>query len=160
MIRTFAAAAALTALLAAAGPATGKDPALEAAVDAYMRHPVTQRIIDDMWSVDTMRSTLVAQLRARGANLRGDQLDTLTRIVHEELKRVRPAFETLMKDAVLEPYTLEEIGALHRFLETELGGRAMAKSGAMMRSFNAGSAPLLRGMFKRMAARLKAELAR
>ena len=158
MTRTIAAVAATALLLAASAPSFAKDEAaLKAAAAAYVRHPVVQQMIDGMWSGDTMRSALVAQMRARGRTLNDDQVDTLTRIVREELARVRPQFETLMENAVFETYALDEIRALNRFIDTELGARAMAKSGAMMQSFNAAAAPMMRGMFKRMGARIKAE---
>ena len=156
MTRTIAAIAAAALLLAAPSLARD-DAALKAAAGAYVRHPVVQQMIDGMWSSETMRSSVVAQMRASGKALRDDQIDTLTRIVREELARLRPEFETLMENAVFETYALEEIRALNRFIDTELGARAMAKSGAMMQSFNAAAAPMLRGMFKRMGARIKAE---
>ena len=124
-----------------------------------MRHPVVQRMFDDMWSIDTMRSALVAQLRAHGKALRDDRVETLTRILNEEVTRIRPQFEVLMTDAVLETYTLDEIRALNGFLDTELGARAMAKTGRTMRSFNARAAPMYRRLTERIGARVKAELA-
>ena len=158
MTRTIAAVAAAALLLAASAPALARDDAtLKAAAGAYVRHPVVQEMIDGMWSSETMRSAVVAQMRAHGKTLSDDQVDTLTRIVREELARVRPQFETLMENAVFETYSLGEIRALNRFIDTELGARAMAKSGAMMQSFNAAAAPMMRGMFKRMVARIKAE---
>ncbi len=106
MIRTVAAIAAAAVLLAA--PAFARDDAaLKAAAGAYVRHPVVQQTIDGMWSGQTMRSALVAQMRASGRTLRDDQIDTLTRIVREELARLRPQFETLMENAVFETYALE-----------------------------------------------------
>ncbi len=159
MTRTLAALAAAVLLLAQAGPSLAKDDAaLKAAAEAYVRHPVVQKMLDDMWSVDTMRSALVVQLQARGTKLRDDQVETLTRILHEELNSLRPRFQALMTNAVMENYALQEIRALNGFLETEVGARAMAKSGSMMRSFNAAAGPMLRGVFKRLGARVKAEL--
>ena len=156
MIRTVAAIAAAAVLLAA--PAFARDDAaLKAAAGAYVRHPVVQQTIDGMWSGETMRSALVAQMRASGRTLRDDQIDTLTRIVREELARLRPQFETLMENAVFETYALDEVRALNRFIDTGPGARAMAKSGAMMRTFNAAAAPMMRGTFKRMVARIAAE---
>ena len=158
MPRTIAAIAASALLLAASAPSFAKDDAaLKAAAAAYVRHPVVQQMIDGMWSGETMRSAVVAQMRAHGKTLRDDQIDTLTRIVREDLARVRPQFETLMENAVFETYSLDEIRALNRFIDTGLGARAMAKSGAMMQSFNAAAAPMMRGLFKRMVARIKAE---
>ena len=156
MTRSIAAIAAAAMLLAA--PALARDDAaLKAAAAPYVRHPVVQQTIDGMWSSDTMRSTVVAQMRASGRTLRDDQIDTLTRIVREELARLRPQFETQMENAVFETYALEEIRALNRFIDTGLGARAMAKSGAPMQSFNAAAAPMMRGLFKRMVARIAAE---
>ena len=160
MTRTIAALAAAVLLLAQqAGPSLAKDDAaLKAAAETYVRHPVVQKTLDDMWSVDTIRSALVVQLQAGGTKLRDDQVETLTRILHEELNRLRPRFQVLMTNAVMENYALEEIRALNGFLETEVGARAMAKSGSMMRSFNAGAGQTLRGLFERLSARMKAEL--
>lgn len=47
--------------------------------------------------------------------------------------------------------------ALNRLLNTELGARAMAKTGRTMRFFNASAVPMLRSMFKRLGARVKTE---
>lgn len=158
MTRTIAALAAVL-LLAATGPSLAKDDAApKAAAEAYVRHPVVQKMLDDMWSVDTMRSALLAQLKARGAKLRNDQIETLSRIVHEELNRARPRFEAVLTNAVVANYTHGEIRALNRFLNTELGARAMAKTGRTMQSFNASAAPMLRSVFERLGARMKAEL--
>ena len=158
MTRTIAALAAVL-LLAATGPSLANDdPAPKAAAEAYVRHPVVQKMLDDMWSVDTIRSALVVQLQAGGTKLRDDQVETLTRILHEELNRLRPRFQVLMTNGVMENYALEEIRALNGFLETEVGARAMAKSGSMMQSFNASAAPMFRSMFERLGARMKAEL--
>ena len=159
MTRMIAALAAAAFLLAAAGPSLARDDAaLKSAAAAYVRHPVVQKTMDDIWSVDTMRSALLAQLTARGTKLRNDQLETLTRIVHEELNRVRPQFEAVMTNAVVANYTLGEIRALNRFLNTELGARAMAKTGRTMQFFNASAVPMLRSMFERLGARVKTEL--
>ena len=126
MIRTIVAVATTSLFLAA--PAFAKDDAaLKAAAGAYVRHPVVQRMIDGMWSGDTMRSALVAQMRARGRTLRDDRIDALTRIVREELARLRPQIWTSMVDAVVKNYTLEEIRALNRFIDTGLGTRPAAE---------------------------------
>ena len=160
MTRTIAALAAAVLLLAQqAGPSLANDdPALKTAAKAYVSHPVLQKTLDDMWSVDTMRSALVVQLQALGTKLRDDQVETLTRILHEELNSLRPRFQVLMTNAVVENYALEEIRALNGFMETEVGARAMAKTGSMMQSFNASAAPMFRSMFERLGARMKAEL--
>ena len=79
-------------------------------------------------------------------------------MVHEELNRVRPQFEMLMKKAVVENFALDEIRTLNRFLNTDLGGRAMAKTGAVMRSFYAAAGPMLGKMSRRVVARVRAEL--
>ena len=158
MTRTIATIVAAAFLLAAASSLAKDDAALEAAAGAYVRHPAVQQMLDDTWSVDTMRAAIVAQLKAHGTTLRGDQVETLTRIVHEELSRVRPQFETLMTDAVLDTFSLDEIRALNRFLDTELGARAITKTGSMMRSFYARGAPLLGKMSRRIVSRVKAEL--
>lgn len=158
MTRTIAALAA-AALMLTAGPSLARDDAaLKTAAEAYVGHPVVQQMLDDMWSADTMRSALVAQLKARGAKLRNDQVEALTRIVHEELNRIRPQFEAALTSAVVANYTLGEIRALNRFLNTELGARAMAKTARTMQSFNASSVPMLRSMFERLGARVKTEL--
>ena len=127
MPRTVAAIAAATALLLTAPAFARDDAALKAAADAYVRHPVVQQMIDGMWSGDTMRSALVAQMRARGRTLRDDRIDALTRIVREELARLSPQIWTSMVDAVVKNYTLGEIRALNRFIDTGLGTRAVAK---------------------------------
>ncbi len=158
MTRIVAALAATAMLLTAAPSLARDDAALKAAAAAYVRHPAVQRMLDDTWSADTMRAAIVAQLKAHGKTLRGDQVETLTRIVHEELSRVRPQFETLMTDAVLATFALEEIRALNRFLDTELGARAITKTGSMMRSFYARGAPLLGKMSRRIVVRVQAEL--
>lgn len=159
MTRTIAALAAVAMLLTAAGQSLARDDAaLNAAAAAYVRHPVVQKMFDDMWSVDSMRSAVVAQLQAHGKNLRDDQVEILSRIVHEELNRVRPRFETLMTKVVVETFALEEIRALNRFLDTKLGGRAMAKTGGMMRSFYAAAGPMLGKMSRRVVTRVEAEL--
>lgn len=159
MTRTVAALAAVAFLLAAAGPSLARDDAaLKSAAEAYVRHPAVQHMLDDTWSVETMRSAIVAQLKAHGKSLRGDQVEALTRIVHEELNRIRPQFEALLTDAVVETFALEEIRALNRFLGTELGARAMTKTGSMMRSFYARGAPLLGRMSRRIVSRVQAEL--
>lgn len=156
MTRTIAAMAA--AVLLSAAPALAEDDgALKAAAEAYLHHPVVQQTFADMWSVDTMRSAIVAQSRAHGRALTDGQIETPTRIIHEELIRTRPQFDALIKHAVVETFSLEEIRALNGFLDSELGGRAMAKSGAVMRSFNAGAAPMFAALFKRLGARFKAE---
>ncbi len=145
-------------LLAAAGPSLARDDAaLKAAAEAYVHHPVTQQVIDGMWSGDTMRSFVTALSRAQGANFRRDQTEALTRIVREELDRIRPQVESLMTKAVIETFTLEEVRALNAFYDTEPGASATVKSGKILRSFNAGAAPVLMGMFKRLGERVKAE---
>ena len=158
MTRTIAALAAAALLLTAAPSLARDDRALKSAAEAYVRHPAVQRMLDDTWSVETMRSAIVAQLKAHGKSLRGDQVETLTRIVHEELSRIRPQFEALLTDAVIEAFVLEEIRALNRFLDTDLGARAMTKTGSVMRSFYARGAPLLGGMSRRIVSRVQAEL--
>ena len=155
MTRTLAALAAL-ALLATPVRAA-EDAALRAAAEAYVRHPVVQRTIDDMWSGDTMRAMIAAVARAQGLVLRSDQTETLTRILGEEFDRIRPRFETLLADAAVETYSVAELGALTAFYDTELGARATIKSGMVMRSFNARSAPVLRGLFQRLGERIRAE---
>lgn len=73
MTRTIAALAAAALLCAAAGQSLARNgEALNAAAAAYVRHPVVQKMFDDMWSVDTMRSAIVAQLQAHGKKLRDD----------------------------------------------------------------------------------------
>ena len=63
MTRTIAAIAAAALLLAASAPSFARDDAaLKVAAGAYVRHPVVQQMIDGMWSGDTMRSALVAQM--------------------------------------------------------------------------------------------------
>ena len=70
MTRTIAAVAATALLLAASAPSFAKDEAaLKAAAAAYVRHPVVQQMIDGMWSSETMRSAVVAQMRASGRTL-------------------------------------------------------------------------------------------
>ena len=160
MTRKFVAlaAAALLSVVASSTLAGDDDPALKAAAESYIQHPVTQQTIDSLWSIDTVRSALVAQSRAQGTELRSDQVEALTRILKEELDRLRPQFETLMTNAVIETYSLEEIQALNEFLDTNVGASAMMKSGTMMRTFNAGAAPLFQQFFERLGARIKAEL--
>ena len=124
MIRTIAAVAAVAAAaMMLAAPALARDDAaLKAAAGAYVRHPVIQQMINGMW-----RSAVVAQMRARGRTLRDDRIDALTRIVREELARLSPQIWTSMVDAVVKNYTLEEIRALNRFIDTGLGTRAVAE---------------------------------
>ena len=114
MIRKITTLVACVFLLAATGPSLAKDEAaLKAAAEIYVRHPVVSKVLDDMFSVDTMRSALVPQLMARGKKLRGDQLDSLSNILHEEMTRLRPQFETLLKKAIFGTFTLEEIQTLN-----------------------------------------------
>ena len=159
MTRALAALAA--AALLAAAPFSGRaadDAALRAAAEAYVRHPVVQQTIDGMWSGDTMRGMIAAITRARGLALGPDRTETLTRILGEEFARIRPRVEALLADAAVETYTVAELGALTAFYDTELGARATVKSGEVMRSFNARSAPVLRGLFERLGEGIRAEL--
>lgn len=146
-------------LLIIGSPAFAKDdPALKAAVEAYMQHPVTQRTLDDLLSADTMESMLTAQLQARDAKLRSDQTEVLNRIIHEEISRLRPKLEAAMANSALETYSLDEIEAFVGFLNTEIGARAMAKAGKMQRLFLSKSTPLLQQLFQRIGTRVDKEL--
>ena len=161
MTRKFAAlaAAALLSVVVASSTLAGDDDtALKTAVESYIRHPVTQSVLDDMLSLDMTRSHLVTHLQAQGTILRNDQIEVLTRIGQEELHRIRPQLDTLMINALIETYSLEEIQALNDFYETEAGESAMSKSGSFMQSFNAGFAPMFRQALERLGARIKAEL--
>lgn len=159
MTRKIAMMAVAAFLTVVAGPALADDhPALRAAVESYVRHPVTQGTLDDILSIDTLRSALVAQLQARGARLRSDQIEVVSQIAQEEFDRIRPQIETLMTKAAIETYSLEEIQAFNEFLNTDIGARAMAKAGEMMRAFTAGAGPALQQLFERLGARIEAEL--
>lgn len=158
MIRKIAtlAAAALLSVVASATVAKD-DPGLEAAVEAYLRSAVMQRMMDDMWSIDTLRSMLVLQLRAQGADLRGEQIEALTRILKEELERSRPQLMSVLRRVSIETFSLDEVQALNEFYSTSIGASAVLKAGAVMRSFSAAAAPEMQRLFKRLSSRLEAE---
>ena len=158
MIATLAAAVFLS--LVASATLAKDDRDLKAAAESYVRHPVTQRVMDSLLSMDTMRTGLVAQLQARGTELTNDQIEALSRILMEEMDRLRPQLETLMMNAAIETYTLEEIQAFIEFYGSEFGASAMMKAGKMMRSFNAGAAPLFQQLFERLGARIDAEFSK
>ena len=150
----------LAAIMAVvASPALAQDdPALKAAVESYVGHPVTQRTLDGLWSMETLRSHLVTQFHARNVKLRSDQMETATQIVLEELHRLRPQLESLMVDAAIETFSLEEIQALNDFLNTEFGASATLKMDSYVQSFNAGFAPMSRELFERVSSRVDSEL--
>ena len=159
MTRKIAMMAAAAFLTVIAGAALAEDDAaLRAAAERHIRHPVTQSVMDSVLSLDTTRSHLVAQLRAQGMTLQDDHIEALSQIVQQELDRIRPQMETLMTDAAIETYSLEEMQALNAFYDTEFGASAAAKTGSFMQSFNAGAAPVFRQMLKRVADRIAAEL--
>ena len=158
MIRKIATIAAAALLSVVASTALAKDdPALKAAVESYIRNPVMQRTIDDLWSIDTLQSALVLQLRASGAKFREEQVEAVARLLEEELDRLRPQLMSLLTKAAIETLSLEEIQALNEFHSTSVGASATVKTGAMMRSFNADAAPLFQQLFERLGPRIKEE---
>ncbi len=159
MTRIIAAIAGSALLVVVASSALADDDAaLKAAAKSYVGHPVTQRVVDDAISVDMLRSFIELQLQMQGTQLRDDQAEALTRIIQEELQRMRPQLEGLLTTAVSETLTLEEIQAFNDFLNTELGASVMLKSNLLMQSFAADAGPLLNQMFERLGTRLESEL--
>ena len=156
MTRTIAAIAAAAMLLAA--PALARDDAaLKAAAGAYVRHPGGSA--DDRRHV-VERHDALGHGRA-DAGARQDSEGRPGRRPDPDRPRGAGAPAPAIRDADgerrLRDLRLEEIRALNRFIDTGLGARAMAKSGATMRTFNAAAAPMMRGLFKRMVARIAAE---
>ena len=159
MTRIISVLVATTFLAVVASSALAKDDlALRAAAESYVRHPVTQSTLDSMISMDTLRSGVVAQLQARNVELTSDQVERVSRILLEELDRLRPQLETLMIEATIETYSLEEVHAIIEFYSSEVGASAMMKIGKMMASFNQGAVPLFRQLFERLGARIGEEL--
>lgn len=159
MTRMIAALAAAVFLTALVGPALADDKAaLRAAVERYVRHPATQSVLDSILSLDTTRSHVVNRMQAHGTTLRGDQIETLTLIIQQELERVRPQMERLMITSANETYSLDEIQALNAFCDTEVGARAMSKAGRFMQIFNAGASPMFKRLLVRLGTRIETEL--
>lgn len=159
MTRKIAIMAAAAFLTAVSGPALADDKAaLKAAVERYVRHPVTQSVLDSILSLDTTRSHVVNRMQAHGTTLRSDQIETLTLIIQQELERVRPQMERLMITSANETYSLDEIQALNAFCDTEVGARAMSKAGRFMQIFNAGASPMFKRLLVRLGTRIEAEL--
>lgn len=156
-LSTVLAAGAFLAILGTPALA-GDDAALRAAAERHVRHPVMQATLDSVWSLETIRSGIVAQLQAQGISPRSDQIDALTSILREELVRMRPEFETLVTGVVIETYALEELEALNEFYGTEVGASAVAKSGQMLGVFYTRAAPLFRRFGERVGPRIEAEL--
>ena len=161
MTRIISALVATTFLAVIASSALAKDdPALIAAAESYVRHPVSQSTLDSIWSMDNLRSGVVAQLQARGVELKSNQVEQVSRILMEELDRLRPQLETLMVKATIETYSLEEVHAFIEFYNSEIGASAMMKVGKMMMSFNQNAVPLFRQLFERLEARIGEELSK
>ena len=143
-----------------AGPAVAEDSsALRAAAESHVRHPVTQRVLDGMLSIDTLRPHLVGATQASGTQLESDQVEALTRLLKEELDRIRPELETVMVNAAIDTYTVEELQALSEFYDTALGASAMMKADRFAQSFSIGIAPLFQQLFERLDAQIEAEIA-
>lgn len=159
MTRKIAMMAAAAFLTVVAGPALAEDrAALKAAVERYVRHPVTQSVLDTVLSLDTTRSHVVNHMQAHGGTLRNDQVEALSLIIQQELDRIRPHMERLMITSATETYSLEEVQALIAFCDTEIGASAMSKSGRFMQIFNAGAGPQFKRLLVRLGERIEAEL--
>ena len=164
MIRNISLMLVAAFLSVVANPAAAEDnPALRTAAENHIRHPVTQHALDGILSIDTLRSHLVFASQASGTQLESDEveaLEALTRSLKEEFDRIRPELETLMVNAAIDTYTLDELQALNEFYDTAAGASAMMKAHIFTQSFSVGVVPLVQQMFTKLNAQSEAQIAK
>lgn len=161
MIRNISLMLVAAFLSVVANPAVAEDnPALRTAAENHVRHPVTQDALDGIVSIDTLRSYLVIASQASGTQLESDEVEALTRSLKEAFDRIRPELETLMVNAAIDTYTLDELQALNEFYDTAAGASAMMKADIFTQSFSVGAVPLFQQMFDKLNAQSEEQIAK
>lgn len=140
-------------------PASAEDAAdLRELSEAYIRHPVTQQMLDEMMSDETMQAMVAAQTLGLEVTLSDESLEALIDIVWEEMEQIRPKLETLMITAATQTFEMDELQALTDFLDSDAGARAMLKTGQFTQIFLANAGTAIQELNERISTRVEAEL--
>lgn len=134
--------------------ASAQDPALIDAARSYVKHPVQQNVIDDLFSPEG----IMMQLESVTGAIPQDSRAKIAQIISEEMNAVRPQLEQSMIAAAAENFTMEEITALNAFYATGPGASAMSKMQSYMQSAMRPLGPVLQQAQENLFRRLQAEL--
>jgi hypothetical protein len=92
----------------------------------YTNLPAVQRMMDDMFSAETMAGQIKATLPPNMA-VSEDQLARIGTVMAGEMAALRPALQNVMTEVTAEVYSAEELQALIDFNRSEHGASIMAK---------------------------------
>ncbi|MEO1491714.1 MAG: DUF2059 domain-containing protein [Pseudomonadota bacterium] len=146
----------LTSLLLCGGPAFAQDDAAARfeAAERYIASPSQQDMITAMFSPEAV----LGQMQAGGGGMTPEQLQVASKIVTEEIGKVRPLIENALIKAVAETFSLDQIEAVDAFYRTPEGAAVLRKTQPMMGNFWNRVGPVLRQSQRNTNERLKREL--
>lgn len=132
----------------------GYSSELEDAARTYVKSPVQQKMIDDMFSSETV----INQMKALNPNISEDELPVIGKIVSEELLSIRASMEEAMIKGSMETFTLDELKALIAFYNSGPGASVMLKMQPFMTSVMNSIGPDMRQMQQNIMRRAQSEL--
>ncbi len=146
----------LMSALLLAGPAVAQDDeaARITAAERYIASPSQQDMISAMFSPEAV----LGQMQAGGGGMTPEQVEIASKIVSEEIGKVRPLIENALIKAVAETFSLEQIEAVDTFYRTPEGAAVLRKTQPMMGNFWNRVGPVIRQSQKNTNERLKREL--
>ena len=147
----------LAAILFATSVIAQDDMAVRrAAAESFLKSPAQQRAIDAMFSTEQM----VSMLRAQIPNATQQQIDTVAKIVSEELQAIRARMETVMLGSAVESFTTDELKAMDDFYRSPMGEAVMFKMPAFMQANMVAMAPDMQRMQANIGRRVREALAK
>jgi len=122
--------AALGLALVLTAPAVADEAAIRAAAESYVNSEAQQAAMDQMLSGDQ----ILGMMRSQVPGATEEQLQTVSKIVEEELAAIRQKMEAAMIDSAVQTFTLEEIEALDAFYRSPVGSSVMQKMPQFMQA--------------------------
>ena len=144
----------LAAALIATSSMADDRAARTAAAESYLNSPAQQKMIDAMFAPDQM----MGMLRMQIPDASEAQLNTMSRIISEELAAIRDRMEEVMLAAAVEDFTLEELQALDAFYRSPAGESVMLKMPGFMQTYMQEMTPDMTEMQRKIATRVRNEV--
>ncbi len=142
-------------VLALSSPAQADD--LQTLAQQYVDLPANQQMINDMFSPEMLASQFRSGLPA-GLEISDEKLAKIGELMSRLLMEKKNDMQGFMVASMTQHFTEEEIAALIRFYQDEVGASAMSKMAPFMQDYMASMAPALAEIQQQMMPELMAIL--